>query len=211
MILHRTVILLLCLLCHSSTFSNCYILLYHTENAPSVQYYDCVYYTHAEIQNNVQGVKYCRQLNETQSLQRDFNQSCYNGGKLWSFEELALNNISASDVLQWSSSMEQADRYSKYLSHALLDVGDNYICNCTDRVSFGKFCEYQFYGNSISFDDAITKQFEPRKNVKINVGSQLHNNRPCYTTWTCDSGLMCLDWRHICDGKIDDCFKSISC
>ncbi|CAF1535795.1 unnamed protein product, partial [Rotaria sordida] len=35
----------------------------------------------------------------------------------------------------------------------------------------------------------------------INVGSQLHSNRPCYTTLICNSGLMCLDWRHICDGK----------
>jgi hypothetical protein len=157
-------------------------------------------------------MKYCRQLNESQSLQRDFNQSCHHGGQLWSFEELSLLNISTSDVLKWSSSMEQADRYFKYLSNSSFAVdGDKYICNCTNPSSFGKFCEYEFYGDSISFDDAITVQFEPLENYKINVGSQLHDNRPCYTTWTCESGLMCLDWRHICDGKndeIDDSLKS---
>src|SRR5205085_2307831 len=100
-------ILLLYFLCYFSTFSNSYVLLYHTKNSPSVQYYDCMYYTRSEMQNNIQGVKYCRQLNESQSIDRHFNQSCHNGGVLWSFEQLFLLNISASDVLRWSSSMEQ--------------------------------------------------------------------------------------------------------
>ncbi len=213
--LHHTLIFLLYFLCHSFILTNPYVLVYHTENSLSMQYYDCMYYTAAQIGGASQGVKYCRQVNETQSLQRDFNQSCHNGAIRWSFEELSLRNVSTADVLQWSSSMEQTDRYSKYLSNSSLDLGDDYICNCTNLASFGKFCEYEFYYGSTSFDMAIEKLFEPLKKVEtyfdsILFGSQLHNNRPCYTTWTCDSGLMCLDWRHICDGKIDDCFKSIS-
>jgi hypothetical protein len=176
-----------------------------------------MYYTQSEIQDHIQGVKYCRQLNESQPLDRHFNQSCYNDGILWTFEELALQNVSVSDILRWSSSIEQVDRYSKYLSNSSLDVGDQNICNCTNSSSFGKFCEYEFYHDSTTFSDAIIQQFEPLKNVRmdignINVGSQFHNNRPCYMTLICDSGLMCLDWRHICDGKndrIDDSFKSI--
>jgi hypothetical protein len=176
-----------------------------------------MYYTESELQNNIEGVKYCRQLNESQSLHRDFNQSCHNGGVLWSFEELSLLNISSSDVLRWRSSMEQVDRYSKYLSNSSIDFEDKSICNCTNPSSFGKFCEYEFYGGSTHFDDAIRKQFEPLENIditvdSINVGSQLHDNRPCYITLICDSGLMCLDWRHICDGKndrTDNSFKFI--
>ncbi len=203
---HRTLIHLLYSLCCLSTFSNAYVLLYHTENSPSVQYYDCLYYTRSEIQNNIQSVKYCRQLNEIQPLQRDFDQSCQNGGHLWSFEELAVLNVSALDVWQWSSSMEQTDLYSKYLSNTSLNVDYNYICNCTNPRSFGKFCEYEFYGDSTSFDDTMTQQFQPLEHFsmdtgKIHVGSQLHDNRPCYMTLECDSGLMCLDWRHICDGN----------
>jgi hypothetical protein len=175
-----------------------------------MQYYDCIYYTRLKIQDNIQGVKYCRQLNKSQSLQRDFNQSCHNHGQLWVFEELSRLNISTSDVLQWSSSMEQTDRYAKYLSNNSFDIDDKYICNCTNPSSFGKFCEYKFYGDSTSFADAIAKQFQPLENLgmtkdNIYVGSQLHNNRPCYTTWTCSSGLMCLDWRYICDGKHNCC------
>jgi hypothetical protein len=208
---------LLYFLCYLPTFSNPYILIYHTENSPSVQYYDCIYYTRSEIQDNIQGVKYCRQLNESEPLERDFNESCHNNGHLWSFETLSTLNVSTSDVLQWSSSLEQTDRYSKYLSNNSSEMKDDYICNCTNPSSFGKFCEYQFYGQSISFDDAITKQFQPLENYtmydgKIHIGSQLHDNRPCYVTWTCNSGLMCLDWRHICDGKnerIENCWNLI--
>ncbi|CAF1004523.1 unnamed protein product [Didymodactylos carnosus] len=29
---------------------------------------------------------------------------------------------------------------------------------------------------------------------------QLHSNITCYTTLECDYGLLCLDWRDICDG-----------
>ena len=215
MILHRTLIRLLCFLCYFSTFCNSYVLLYHTENSPSVQYYDCMYYTRSMIQNNIQGVKYCRQLNESQPLNRTFNQSCHDGGKLWSFEELSLINVSASDALRWSSSMEQTDCYSKYLSSGSVDIGDKYIFNCTHLASFGKFCEYEYYRGSTFFHQALTSQFKHLNTFSVNiadiyVGSQLHDNRPCYMTLECDSGLMCLDWRHICDGKndrINDSFR----
>ena len=208
MISHMILIHLLSFLRCLSTLSNSYVLLYHTENSPSVQYYDCIYYTQLKIRDNIQGVKYCRQLNHSQSLQRDFNQSCHNNGQLWSFEKLSDLNISPSDVLLWSSSLEQTDLYSKYLSNHSIDMNDKYICNCTNPSSFGKFCEYKFYGDSTSFNDAIVKQFEPLQHLnmssgKIHVGSQLHDNRPCYITLTCDSGLMCLDWRHVCDGRND--------
>lgn len=108
--------------------------------------------------------------------------------------------------------MEQTDRYSKYLSNSSLDVGDEYICNCTHLSSFGKFCEYQFYGSSLSFDAEISNQFKPLEHSSINIGSQLHGNRPCYMTLICDSGLICLDWRHICDGKnnkVDACLRFV--
>jgi hypothetical protein len=202
----RKLISFLLLLYYLPTFSNSHVLLHHTENSPLVQYYDCIYYSRSQIRDNIQGVKYCRQLNESQPLQRDFNQFCYNDGQLRSFKELLLLNVSPSEVLQWSSSLEQTDRYSKYLFNHSVDTNDDYICNCTNPSSFGKFCEYKFYGDSTSFNEAITKQFQPLQHFhmgsgKIHVGSQLHNNRPCYITLTCDSGLMCLDWRHICDGK----------
>lgn len=202
----RVHIFLLCILCYSSTFSNSYVLLDHTENSPETQYHDCIYLTISSQHNNIQNVKYCRQFEEIQPLQRNFEQLCHNSGRLWLFEELADLNVSTSDVLRWSSSVEQANRYSRFLSNTSLTIDEKYACNCTNLASFGKFCEYEFYGGSTSFHDAVIKQFQPlsdfrTENYEVYVGSQLHNNRPCYKTWTCDSGLMCLDWRHICDGN----------
>jgi hypothetical protein len=80
----------------------------------------------------------------------------------------------------------KTDRDAKYLSNNSLDVGEKLICNCTNLVSFGKFCEYQLDRGRSSFNDAIEKeQFEPLKNslntfAPINVG-----NRPCHKTLIC--------------------------
>lgn len=193
---------------YSLILSHSYVLVYHTENTPSTQYYDCIYSIQSEGLTIIPSVKYCRQFDGHQALQRDFDASCHNGGQLWHFEQLARLGVPVEDVLQWSSSIEQANYYAEYLSNRSLIAHDPYLCNCTNPSSFGKFCEYEFYGDSISFDDAWMKQIEPRRNLSliddnIYVGSQLHNNRPCYITWTCYSGWMCLDWRSICDGNMD--------
>lgn len=106
--------------------------------------------------------------------------------------------ISAKKILEWSSGVEQADQYAKYLSST--ELNDLFICNCSKPSAFGKFCEYEFYFDWETFDEAIEAQFAPI--VDLDVGSQLHNNRPCYQThFECDFGLMCLVWSHICDGR----------
>ncbi len=128
MMFNHVLVGLLYFLCYFSTFSISYVLLYHTENSLSVQYYNCIYYKRLEIGDNIPDVKYCRQMNKNQLLHRDFNQSCHNGGILWSFKELFLLNVSASDVLKWSSSMGQTDHYSKYLSERSLDVENKSLC-----------------------------------------------------------------------------------
>ncbi|CAF4638143.1 unnamed protein product [Rotaria socialis] len=114
------------------------------------------------------------------------------------------------DVLKWSTAVEQADLYAKYLSNSVIsnEVSyENYVCNCTNPQTFGKYCEYQFFQGSSSFDDEIRKQYESRWNTSF--GSQLHNNRPCYQAYfECNFGLMCLDWRHVCDGK-QQCMNGI--
>jgi hypothetical protein len=190
-----------------------YELVYHTENWASLQYYDCIYYTSNQIhtiekhilksqmKQNILNVKYCRQLLQTTSLKRpsfSLNSICYHDGELVSFSQLKSRNISAVDVLKFSSSVERADKYAAYLSN-ITDDNEDYLCNCTYPSTFVKFCEYEFYYSSLSFDEAITKQFQSGENSVD--GSQYHNNRPCYTTLVCDSGLMCLDWRNVCDGK----------
>ena len=38
--------------------------------------------------------------------------------------------------------------------------------------------------------------------------SQLYGDVICYETFECNSGLLCLDWRDICDG-IQQCMSGI--
>lgn len=51
-----------------------------------------------------------------------------------------------------------------------------------------------------TFEDTIDYQFQLKE--KYRNGSQLWGNITCYTALTdCYSGLRCLTWQNICDGK----------
>jgi hypothetical protein len=74
---------------------------------------------------------------------------------------------------------------------------ENFICNCTKSGTFGILCEYKFSENT--FEDTIKYQFYLKQ--KHRRGSQLFGNTTCYkTSFDCDYGMRCLDWREICDG-----------
>ncbi len=78
------------------------------------------------------------------------------------------------------------------------ETTEPFICNCTKPGTFGILCEYQFSNNT--FEETMIYQSYLKK--KYQIGSQLFGNTTCYkTSFECDYGLMCLDWRHICDGK----------
>ncbi|CAF1372877.1 unnamed protein product, partial [Rotaria sordida] len=74
---------------------------------------------------------------------------------------------------------------------------DGYLCQCIQASSFGKNCEYQLpIGNTVeqTLDwYAYVKNKNPEE-------VHIHGDIVCYETLTCDSGLLCLDWREICDG-----------
>ena len=74
----------------------------------------------------------------------------------------------------------------------------NFLCHCTTAGTFGKFCEYNFMSHS-SFEETIEHQFSLK--LDIYLGSQYVGNITCYETLRCNFGLLCLDWRNICDGK----------
>ncbi|CAF3346096.1 unnamed protein product [Rotaria sp. Silwood2] len=92
-----------------------------------------------------------------------------------------------------------ADTHLRHNAFNYDDYGKNYfLCNCTKVGTFGKFCEYNFMSNS-SFEETIEHQFSLK--LEYYLGSQYVGNRTCYETLTCSFGLLCLDWRNICDGK----------
>jgi len=75
---------------------------------------------------------------------------------------------------------------------------EQFICNCTKMRTFGVLCEYQFSQNR--FESTILSQYTQKGRYPL--GSQLFGTTTCYkTSFPCDYGTICLEWRNICDGK----------
>ena len=171
-----------------------YILLYETEMSESWEYSDCVYY-HA-IQGST--IKYCLRPGNTTFIIDKYTE-CMNGGEKWFFKDLFARNIVPSDILKWSVSVEKVDDYAHfYYKNSLLTTENEFLCNCTEHGTFGKHCEYQLLFNTRSFSESIRKQFEMKIDI---VENQRWAAIVCYETLSCDFGLLCLDWRNICDGE----------
>lgn len=169
------------------------VLLYETEDSDLLEHYDCIYYAFkGEI------VPYCRRSgNGTLKLRRLYD-TCHNGGQRWSFSELIDQGITPSTVLLWSSSIEMADNYaSTFYNYTTCD--DCFLCNCTKLDTFGKFCQYQLTHGAKSFEAAIDAQFKQKRIDRW--GIQEFGSIVCYETLECQYGLLCLDWRNICDGE----------
>ena len=178
------------------------IYLYNTEDGVSVEFYDCI---------SIKTLSYCRRPEVPINLIRDNDtNSCRNNGGIWrSFAELHWQQDNVSTILhEWKSSIERAEQYSRY---GRVSRGFNgSLCQCTDPESFGKSCEYRLpVGTTV--DETIDWQLKLK--VSNSSRSQMYGDITCYVTYQCDSGLLCLDWREICDG-IQHCmlgFDEINC
>ncbi|CAF1168785.1 unnamed protein product [Adineta steineri] len=112
------------------------------------------------------------------------------------------NNISVSTILhKWKSSIEKAEAYSRYInqrqSNETIRSDDGYLCECNNPQSFGKNCEY-LLPTGTTFLETLLWEIEMRAKNRWNM--QIYSDIVCYTTLVCDSGLLCLDWRDICNG-----------
>ena len=169
------------------------IYLYDTEDGPSLEFFDCVYY---------KDLAYCRRPSDPVTVQRDkVSGQCYQNGTIHSFISLLSNNISVSTVLhQWKSSIDKVEQYSFYLEQQIRSEDDDkkYLCQCTHPRSFGKKCAYLLPIDNSTFEATLT--WEVRMRFLNQDQAQVHSDIVCYTTLKCNSGLLCLDWRDICDG-----------
>ncbi|CAF0966264.1 unnamed protein product [Adineta steineri] len=133
-------------------------------------------------------------------MEVSFN-TCQNDGHQWNFTDLIEKRIRPSEVLLWSSSVEMADKYASIFYNSSIYFDENcFLCQCTKSGTFGKFCEYQLTHESESFEAAIDAQFEQKKSDQW--GIQEYGTIICYKTLKmsdCVYGLLCLDWRDICD------------
>lgn len=190
----------------SFTFNVVYgrILLYNTENSQAVEKFDCVYFTN----NDGDEITYCQRPGGTLTLSRN-KADCDNGGKRNYFRDLLDQGIEPNEVVKWNSSVEMADLYASiFLNRSLIEnYRDGFICHCTRIGTFGKYCEYQLTHHTSQFSDAVKAQFYQKK-AGDSWDTQRHGDILCYTMLNCYAGLLCLDWREICDG-VQRCWYGI--
>ncbi|CAF1179138.1 unnamed protein product [Didymodactylos carnosus] len=169
---------------------NSELYLHNTNDVFDIESYDCL-----RVQSSL---VYCLRPREPIDVTRDSDTNgCeQNGGRLHRFSELRTKNISLSTILHhWRSSLERVEDYSRYLRDS--SQSDGFLCECFHQGSFGKNCEYRLpIGESVEETlewQLIMRMKNPRK-------VQIHGDVICSETLQCDSGVLCLDWREICDG-----------
>ena len=185
------------LYCNSYQFN-----FYHTEHQLHKLSRNCLYYFLVEHVTVPQFIPYCMgtspdEIQSTKSPHYD---------RSFTFEQLHKLNISSHQLYIWSAPIDLIESYQIFLDKHLL-VDDLIFYNCT-YPWFGTYCEYSFdrTRSHLSFADQIQLSFL-EKGMFVNYISE---NLPCYTHLDCDrtgdhgrvSGA-CLDWREVCDGKIN--------
>ena len=171
------------------SFANSQISLDDTNDGLDIQFYDCV---------RIQSLDYCRRPRGPINLTRDNDtQSCeYNAGTVHRFSELRSENITVDTLVQrWTFTLEQLEQYSLFLNDP--NGTDGWICRCSHRESFGKHCEYRLPVGK-TFEETLEWQLIMRNENQEKV--QIYGDVVCYQTLECNSGMLCLDWREICDG-----------
>ena len=143
-------------------------------------------------------IPYCLRFSDKNNFIMEFNNTF---DSHYTFAQLREENITSEQLLFWSSSIDLAERYEVFLKN-ISNVSwpsekENVFYNCT-QPTFGPFCRLMFnISLEKTFEEIVDVDFL-RKTTSIKVG-----NGTCYTHLPCETLIGCLDWREICDGKID--------
>ncbi|UJR07864.1 hypothetical protein I4U23_012147 [Adineta vaga] len=121
----------------------------------------------------------------------------------FTFDQLRELNVSTQDLISWSASIDLAERYQFYIEQqGNSSTSNELFFNCTIPW-FGSRCQYSFgLGSTYNFETIVRKTFSKKF---FNSPPYRVTNLTCYIHLQCDRGssMMCLDWREICDGRID--------
>ncbi|CAF4054951.1 unnamed protein product, partial [Adineta steineri] len=112
------------------------------------------------------------------------------------FDELKKKSVTAKDLMEWSSPIDLIERYEYFLQMNKSSSNEVFY-NCT-LPWFGPLCQYKFIVNQ-SFPQLI-------ETIDYRYGDRdVNASFTCYIHLKCNRGSphICLDWREICDGKVD--------
>ena len=121
----------------------------------------------------------------------------------YTFQDLHQMNVSSEELLLWSVPIDLVEHYQYFLDEVDVSLSTELIFNCTP-LWFGSQCQYAFpiQDAPVTIQQILNLMFDGRKPLGRREDI---TNGTCYVHLQCDRGglAMCLDWREICDGRID--------
>ncbi|UJR34750.1 hypothetical protein I4U23_027528 [Adineta vaga] len=141
---------------------------------------------------HIENIPFCRQS----SIKNDHNHLSINNVQ-WTFNQLRQMNITYEQLFNWYVPLDIIEEYISEQSNEI-------FVNCSNRNNyywFGNRCQYTFDSNQ-PLEEILWDRFDAKYYINHDILSI--TNGTCYVIPNdqCQS-IICLDWREICDGKID--------
>ncbi|CAF4846028.1 unnamed protein product, partial [Rotaria sp. Silwood2] len=144
-------------------------------------------------------IPYCIRPYNLSSSQLVNNEKSVIHGTPIKFETLQRENITSQQLYLLSAPIDVVERYQEFLEKPNSSLSTQIFNNCS-KPWFGEYCQYSF-NLTWSFNRIPWAYFNYLKQEINNA----FKNGTCYIFLECNRGPSpsCLDWREICDGKID--------
>lgn len=185
--------------CLSSKFQS---NLYFTQSLVNRLDHHCIYY-HVFTDPPIQQVhSYC--IRDSSTIDDYDGEGPYQN--ILTFKQLKQQNISSYQLYEWSAPIDLAEDYEVYLE-TNETMGNRTFYNCTFPW-FGTRCQFSFgLTEPLTASEAIHVWIHRQVRVDVFTNKDLF---PCYSAIPCLRGSpysfssgVCLDWREVCDGKVD--------
>jgi hypothetical protein len=199
MMVMRILLLLICCIPVNSRYS-----FYHSDIHQTLYpTFDCLYAYLVDAGKEVGSryirnyhlIPYCQRLDTVEELEQVSHLFSENIAQTITFNELKKRSITSEQLLAWFAPIDVAERYE--MNNSDLDV----FHNCSSPW-FGSICQYKFdHDLSLPFGDIVEATSIDHLSVDNNI-----TTGTCYRFLdSCNRGLwpLCLDWREICDGRMD--------
>ena len=181
------------------------IFLYDTRPASmrlSQSRFNCLQYSNLQDWRFVITLEYCLRPSDTDEYEFFDDSLPTDGHQRFTFQQLSNLNITAEDLLQWSTSADLAEDYQYYLNHNDTRLTSQEVFHCTPPW-FGPRCQYSFVlKNRRNSFDLIERLIQMKMKTKLSYNDSYVT---CYIPLNCtyDGQPICLQWNQICDGRVD--------
>ncbi|CAF1023211.1 unnamed protein product [Rotaria sp. Silwood1] len=181
-----------------------YSLYYSDIRQNSYLTFDCLYTqiiegelnTYSSYIMNNQLTSYCRRPDNDEKQDEISDMLEENIANKITFNELRKKGVTSEQLLSWSAPIDLVEQYE------INNQSDEQLFYNCSSLWFGSKCQYRFvYNSSLSFNEIVEASVNSRFNTKLN-----ESITTCYHFLAnCNRGpwSLCLDWRQICNGKVD--------